>query len=101
MRKRISEISIKAVAAVIITGGVMAFMVAAADKSPAADLAQGVPVDQSGGQIYACGQDVSRIVLFDDEGKPTIPARTPFYTCITGSTLLRDQIPPPPEYCCH
>ena len=48
-----------------------------------------------------CGQDVDDVVLFDEKGRPTIPARTPFFYCVTGETLLPGQIPPPPEYCCR
>ena len=39
------------------------------------------------------------VVIFIDN-KPTIPARTPYFTCLTGTTLLPGTIPPPPEYCC-
>ncbi len=31
---------------------------------------------------------------------PTVPARTPYFTCVTGTVLLPGNIPPPPEYCC-
>jgi hypothetical protein len=31
---------------------------------------------------------------------PTPPARTPYYTCVTGGVLVQGDIPPPPEYCC-
>ena len=48
-----------------------------------------------------CGQNVDDVVLFDAQGRPTIPARTPFFYCVTGETLLPGQIPPPPEYCCR
>ncbi len=48
-----------------------------------------------------CGQDVDDVVLFDEKGRPTIPARTPFFYCVTGETLLPGHIPPPPEYCCR
>lgn len=32
--------------------------------------------------------------------EPTRPARTPYFTCVTGTVLLPGDIPPPPEYCC-
>jgi hypothetical protein len=31
---------------------------------------------------------------------PTVPARTPYFTCVTGTVLVPGDIPPPPEYCC-
>lgn len=33
--------------------------------------------------------------------EPTVPARTPYIYCQTGAMLVRGDIPPPPEYCCH
>jgi hypothetical protein len=40
------------------------------------------------------------VILYDERGRPTVPARTPYYYCVTGTTLLPGEIPPPPEYCC-
>jgi hypothetical protein len=40
------------------------------------------------------------VILFDKYGRPTVPARTPYFYCVTGTTLLPGDIPPPPEYCC-
>jgi hypothetical protein len=48
--------------------------------------------------VKACPQEV--VILYDEDGHPTIPARTPYYYCVTGTTLLPGDIPPPPEYCC-
>ena len=48
--------------------------------------------------VKACPQEV--VILYDEDGHPTVPARTPYYYCLTGTTLLPGDIPPPPEYCC-
>ena len=54
---------------------------------------------------YACAPR-EEVVLFTEQGHfptfhiPTEPARTPYYTCVTGRTLKPGDIPPPPEYCC-
>ena len=50
--------------------------------------------------VAACGpQEI--VILFDEHDKPTVPARTPYFYCVTGTTLLPGEIPPPREYCCH
>ncbi|HEX2255581.1 MAG TPA: hypothetical protein VHG92_02565 [Afifellaceae bacterium] len=70
----------------------------------AADLAPGVyyPDVRYPPPIYAvCGIPVDRVILFDRYGRPTVPARTPMFYCLTGHTLLPGQVPPPPEYCCR
>ena len=38
--------------------------------------------------------------LFPTNKVPTVPARTPYFTCVTGTVLVPGDIPPPPEYCC-
>jgi hypothetical protein len=40
------------------------------------------------------------VILFDEKGRPTVPARTPYFYCLTGTVLLPADIPPPREYCC-
>ena len=101
MRNGINGFFRKSAAVAVLSGGVMAFMLAAAGQAPAADLSGGDMVVDGNQPVYACGQDVSNIRLFDNEGRPTIPGRTEFFFCITGETLKQDDIPPPPEYCCH
>lgn len=67
-----------------------------------------VAADLPGGQYAAPGAPVivdacaarEQVILFDEDGAPTVPARTPYFTCVTGTTLLPGEIPPPPEYCC-
>jgi hypothetical protein len=56
--------------------------------------------------VNACGQPQEEVILFQDNGLfehgyPTVVARTPYFTCVTGTVLLPGDIPPPPEYCCH
>ncbi|MHA1189642.1 MAG: hypothetical protein ACTSSQ_04175 [Alphaproteobacteria bacterium] len=101
MRKSLNELFRKSAAVVVLSGGVMAFMLAAAGQAPAADLSSGDVVYDDNQPNFVCGQDMSKIVLFDAEGRPTIPARTEMFACITGVTLISGDIPPPPEYCCH
>jgi hypothetical protein len=48
--------------------------------------------------VHACPKEV--VILFDERGYPTVPARTPYFYCVTGATLLPGDIPPPREYCC-
>jgi hypothetical protein len=48
--------------------------------------------------VHACPKEV--VILFDERGYPTVPARTPYFYCVTGTTLLPGDIPPPREYCC-
>ena len=94
------EIIIKArrrTAAIVAIGGLVAgMMLSGADLAVAADM----PGTDGRQVTNICGQNVADIVLFDEKGRPTIPARTPFFYCVTGETLLPGQIPPPPEYCC-
>ena len=70
----------------------------------AADMPPSGPGNGPGG-AYACAPS-EEVDLFTKQGKliafhiPTVPARTPYYTCITGQVLKPGDIPPPPEYCC-
>ena len=81
---------------VAISGLVAGMMLSGANLASAADM----PGDAKPA-TNICGQNVDDVVLFDAKGRPTIPARTPFFYCVTGETLLPGQIPPPPEYCCN
>ena len=71
-------------------------MVAAAGQAGAADLT----LPQERVVVQACPPP-EVVILYDEEGRPTVPARTPYYYCVTGTTLLPGEIPPPPEYCCR
>lgn len=69
----------------------------------AADLTPGVIVDDSiqPPVLTLCEVPVGPVILFDRYGRPTVPARTPMYYCLTGHTLTPGEVPPPPEYCCR
>ena len=87
------------VAAALLSAIAIAAMAAASNHVNAADLsvdAQG-PVQV----ISACAEPQEDVILYDKRGHPTVPARTPYYYCVTGTTVVPGQIPPPPEYCCH
>jgi hypothetical protein len=95
MRKIIQAMR-RAAGIAAISGLVAGTMLSGADLAVAADM----PGADSRKVTNICGQNVDDVVLFDAKGRPTIPARTPFFYCVTGETLLPGQIPPPPEYCC-
>lgn len=97
MRKLVVKLTGQVAAAGLISGFIVATMVAAGSAG-AADLST---ADNGNRSIYVCGQRVDHIILFDAYGNPTVPARTPMYYCITGETLKPGAIPPPPEYCCR
>jgi hypothetical protein len=77
----------------IAIGGVLA----AAGAVKAADLSVYPPEPRS---IVAACPPGETVILFDEKGRPTVPARTPYFYCVTGTVLLPGDIPPPPEYCC-
>jgi hypothetical protein len=68
-------------------------------SAQAADMPESRP-HVRGPVVAACGPRET-VVLFDERGYPTVPARTPYFYCVTGTVLLPGDIPPPPEYCCH
>ncbi len=98
MRKLALKLTGHIAAAGLISGFIVVSMMAAGSAG-AADLSVGD--GQQDRKIYVCGKRVDQIILFDEYGQPTVPARTPMYYCITGETLLPGDIPPPPEYCCR
>ena len=83
--------------AVALSALAIAAMVAAAGRAGAADLTV-VPDERV--LVQVCPGPKEIVVLYDEEGRPTVPGRTPYYYCVTGTTLLPGDIPPPPEYCC-
>ena len=97
MRKILIEALRRTAGMAAIAGIVAGTMASSTDRAAAADM-PGAAMSQQVTKI--CGQNVDDIILFDEKGRPTIPARTPFFYCVTGETLLPGQIPPPPEYCC-
>jgi hypothetical protein len=90
-------------AAIVLSALAIAAMMGAIGPAGAADMGgyYAPPPPPSG----ACAPR-EQVILFKEEGifprfrYPTIPARTPYYTCVTGSVLVPGDIPPPPEYCC-
>jgi hypothetical protein len=87
-------------AAAFLAAAAVAVTAVAAGPAVAADMPETTVVPQAAPLVAACGpREV--VVLFDDLGRPTVPARTPYFTCVTGTTLLPGDIPPPPEYCCY
>jgi hypothetical protein len=77
-----------------------AIVTAPAGPAEAADLVVHPTPDQPG-PLSRCGL-TEVVLLVDERGYPTVPARTPYRYCVTGPPLLPGRgIPPPPEYCCH
>jgi hypothetical protein len=95
MRKSTWDLTRQLVAAAVLTAVAVAAMIAGAGQAGAADL---VVYPQQRTVIAACGPQ--EVVVIFIKNRPTIPARTPYFTCLTGTTLLPGTIPPPPEYCC-
>jgi hypothetical protein len=84
-------------AAIALSAAAIAAMAGAIGPAGAADLT-GYQTDRHNVRGCAASQEV--VVLFDERGRPTVPARTPYFYCVTGTMLLPRDIPPPPEYCC-
>jgi hypothetical protein len=95
MRKKNGEVMRQLAAAIFLSALAIAAMMGAIGPSGAADL----PGSYGGEAVNACAPK-EEVILFDEDGAPTVPGRTPYFTCVTGTTLLPGQIPPPPEYCC-
>lgn len=90
MRQLVTAIALSAIA--------IAAMLGAIGPSGAADMPEYRP--QQRVIVQACPGSGETVVLFDEHGRPTVPARTPYFYCLTGTMLLPGDIPPPPEYCC-
>ncbi len=97
MRNRNGATMRQLAAAIFLSGLAIAAMAGVIGPASAADL----PESATGGRaiIDACAPKED-VVLFDKKGTPTVPARTPYFTCITGTVLIPGTIPPPPEFCC-
>ena len=96
MRKRNGEIMRQLAAAIFLSALAIAAMMGVIGSAGAADL----PDSMSGGAIIDACAPQEDVILFDKYGTPTVPARTPYFTCVTGTVLIPGDIPPPPEYCC-
>lgn len=79
------------------------FALAPLAAASAADLPPGLyPEKRFVAPVYSvCALPTGPVILFDRYGRPTVPARTPMFFCLTGHTLLPGEVPPPPEYCCR
>jgi hypothetical protein len=91
-------------AALFLSALAIAAMMGLIGPAGAADLSGYAPKHYGG----TCGPQ-EEVVLFVKRDNPdvffryydpTVPARTPYYTCVTGTVLKPGEIPPPPEYCC-
>jgi hypothetical protein len=90
MRQLLTAIALSAVA--------VAAMLGVIGTAGAADLPGYQPDHRP--RVHACAGPGEVVVLFDENGRPTVPARTPYFYCVTGTMLIPGDIPPPPEYCC-
>ncbi len=100
MRKMNGVLMRQLLAAIFLSALAIAAMAGAIGNAGAADLpGGGAPIVR--GSVYACPGPHEDVVLFDKYGLPTVPARTPYFYCVTGTVLVPGDIPPPPEYCCH
>ncbi len=98
MRKMNGELMRQLVAAIFLSALAIAAMAGAIGPTHAADL----PAMQAAGRhVSACGGPREDVILFDKDGHATVPGRTLYFTCVTGTVLIPGDIPPPPEYCCH
>ena len=88
------------VVGVILSATALVLMVAMSGLAGAADM-PGTYVDrQPAPRVQACAGPQETVILYDEEGVPTVPGRTPYYYCVTHATLLPGELPPPREYCC-
>ncbi len=104
MRKKLDGVLMRQLAAALFLSALaIAAMLGVIGPAGAADLPGYAPPPHQG--PYACGPR-EEVILFKEHGifprykYPTIPARTPYYTCVTGRVLVPGDIPPPSEYCC-
>jgi hypothetical protein len=103
MRKMDGVLMRQLAAAIVLSALAIAAMMGALVPAGAADLSGYGGYDRT--DVYACAGPREEVILFEWRGLPphrvpTVPARTPYYTCVTGSVLVPGDIPPPPEYCC-
>lgn len=91
-----SDLSRRAVSAALSSALAGLAMASAAGQAGAADLT----IVPERTVLQACPGPREVVILYDEEGRPTIPGRTEYYYCVTGTVLRPGDIPPPPEYCC-
>lgn len=101
MRKMDGVLMRQLAAALFLSALAIAAMMGLIGPAGAADLGGYAPTRLGG----AC-EPQEEVVLFTERGIfpryriPTVPARTPYFTCVTGMVLKAGEIPPPSEYCC-
>jgi hypothetical protein len=98
MRKSTKDLTRQFLVALALSAAAVAVMIGAVGRANAADL--GVSVEAGKQVVYGCAGPRETVVFFDENGHPTVPARTYYYYCVTGTMLVPGDIPPPPEYCC-
>lgn len=100
MKNSNSDMMRQLVVGVILSATALVLMVAMAGLASAADM-PGTYVDRERPVVAgACAGPQETVILYDENGVPTVPGRTPYYYCVTQATLMPGEIPPPPEYCC-
>ena len=93
MRKMNGDLMRQLAFAIFLSALAIAAMIGVIDQAGAADLP-----GLHGDTVSACPAR-EQVKLFK-KGVPTVPGRTPYFTCVTGTVLIPGDIPPPPEYCC-
>ena len=96
MRNETSELTRRVLAAACVSASAIAFSLGSIGQAGAADLS--VPEERV--VVAACPGPQEVVILYDKDGRPTVPGRTEYYFCVTGTVLRPGDIPPPPEYCC-
>lgn len=102
MRKMDGVLMRQLAAALALSALAIAAMLGAIGPAGAAD----VPGGFVGEAPYGACPSREQVILYEKHGLfptfyyPTVPGRTPYYTCVTGKVLVPGDIPPPPEYCC-
>jgi hypothetical protein len=99
MRRVTKDLTRQLIVALALSAAAVAIMIGAAGRADAADLGDGY-VPQPQHVTLGCAGPQETVIFFDEYGRPTVPARTPYYYCVTGRMLVNSDIPPPPEYCC-
>jgi len=99
MRKSTRDLTRQFIVALALSAAAVAVMVGAVGRAGAADLS-GYAGEPARHVSLGCAGPQEVVVFFDENGHPTVPARTFYYYCVTGRMLVPGDIPPPPEYCC-
>lgn len=99
MRNSNADLMRQLIVGIVLSATALVLMVAMSGLAKAADMPEGY-VAKRPAVVQACAGPQEKVILFDEEGVPTVPGRTPYYYCVTAATLLPGEIPPPPEYCC-